>query len=78
MGGEVRALTIRSGRVAGVALAGGLELASSAVILCTGTFLGGRLYRGEERLIGGRVGEASALRLAEQLREALPMARLKT
>ena len=38
-----------------------------------------RLFRGEERLTGGRIGEASAQALAAQLREAaLPMARLKT
>ena len=37
------------------------------------------LFRGEERIVGGRIGEASAQRLAEQLRDAaLPMARLKT
>jgi tRNA uridine 5-carboxymethylaminomethyl modification enzyme len=49
------------------------------VVLATGTFLGGRLFRGEERFEGGRVNESSAIRLAEQLRElALPMGRLKT
>lgn len=37
------------------------------------------MYRGDERFEGGRIGEASAHLLAEQLREAsLPMARLKT
>jgi hypothetical protein len=42
-------------------------------------FLGGTLFRGEERLTGGRIGEQSALKLAEQVRGAgLPMARLKT
>jgi tRNA uridine 5-carboxymethylaminomethyl modification enzyme len=55
------------------------ELRAAAVILCTGTFLGGRLFRGEERFEGGRIGESSAQRLAARLREAaLPMARLKT
>jgi len=52
---------------------------AGAVVLATGTFLGGRLFRGEERMEGGRIGEAGAHRLAEQLRRAnLPMARLKT
>src|SRR5690606_21454698 len=55
------------------------RLEARAVILCTGTFLGGTLFRGEERMVGGRIGEASARKLAEQVREAdLPMARLKT
>ncbi len=52
---------------------------AAAVILATGTFLGGKLFRGEERLVGGRIGESAALKLAQQIRGAgLPMARLKT
>ncbi|MCZ8018942.1 tRNA uridine-5-carboxymethylaminomethyl(34) synthesis enzyme MnmG [Novosphingobium sp.] len=77
--GEAAALRLSGSRVAGIDLADGTTLAARAVVLCTGTFLGGVLFRGEERIVGGRIGEASAQRLAEQLREAaLPMARLKT
>lgn len=77
--GEATELLISNNRVTGVRLADGSELRAAAVVLCTGTFLGGTLFRGEERLTGGRVGEASAHRLAAQLREAsLPLARLKT
>ena len=77
--GEAAELTLQSGRVTGLVLADGTKLSAQAVILCTGTFLGGTLFRGEERLIGGRIGESSAQKLAVQLREAhLPMARLKT
>nr|WP_294811833.1 tRNA uridine-5-carboxymethylaminomethyl(34) synthesis enzyme MnmG [uncultured Sphingomonas sp.] len=77
--GEADALELAGGRIAGARLADGTLLAGSAVVLATGTFLGGRIYRGEEREFGGRVGEASATRLAEQLRAlTLPMARLKT
>lgn len=77
--GEVAALILKGDRVGGVILADGTQLASGAVILCTGTFLGGRLFRGEERFDGGRIGESGAKQLAEQLRGAgLPMARLKT
>ena len=66
-------------RVAGLVLGDGSIITSTAVVLATGTFLGGKLFRGEERLDGGRVGEASAMRLAQQLRGAdLPIARLKT
>ncbi|ABD24585.1 glucose inhibited division protein A [Novosphingobium aromaticivorans DSM 12444] len=79
VGGEVAALRLEQGRVTGVDLADGTALAGRAVVLCTGTFLGGRLFRGEERMDGGRIGEDSAHRLAAQLRDAeLPMARLKT
>ena len=77
--GEAAALIIESGRVAGLELADGSRLTSRAVILCTGTFLGGTLFRGEERYTGGRMGEQSAQRLSAQMREAsLPMGRLKT
>ncbi len=77
--GEAAALRMRGGSVVGIELASGDALEASAVVLCTGTFLGGRLFRGEERMEGGRIGESAAHRLAAQLRAAdLPMARLKT
>lgn len=77
--GEAEALVLEGDRIAGVMLADGMTLSARAVVIATGTFLGGRIFRGEEREVGGRVGEASATRLAEQLRAlSLPMARLKT
>ena len=77
--GEASELIFDGGRVRGVVTGGGDRLEAAAVILCTGTFLGGTLFRGEERIVGGRIGEASAQRLASQMRGAnLPMARLKT
>jgi tRNA uridine 5-carboxymethylaminomethyl modification enzyme len=77
--GEVVELRLQHGRVAGATLADGTQISASAVVLCTGTFLGGRLFRGGEQHEGGRVGEQAASRLAQQLRDAaLPMARLKT
>lgn len=77
--GEASALILEGGVVAGLSLADGRDLAARAVVLCTGTFLGAELFRGEERFQGGRIGENSAKALAAQLREAaLPMARLKT
>lgn len=76
---EAAGLLISNGAVSGLELADGSRLSASAVILCTGTFLGGTMFRGEERMTGGRLGEASAQRLAVQLRDTrLPMARLKT
>lgn len=80
--GEAAALLFANGydqRISGLELSDGSTLRAQSVILATGTFLGGKLFRGEERLTGGRIGESSALRLAEQIRGAgLPMARLKT
>ncbi|MFN3468509.1 MAG: tRNA uridine-5-carboxymethylaminomethyl(34) synthesis enzyme MnmG [Novosphingobium sp.] len=79
IGGEAAALHMEQDRAAGIDLADGTRLLGRAVVLCTGTFLGGRLFRGEERMDGGRIGEDSAHQLARQLRAAdLPMARLKT
>ncbi len=78
--GEVAALCHgANGAISGVLLADGREISARALILATGTFLGGRLFRGEEVRDGGRIDEAGASRLAAQMREAaLPMARLKT
>ncbi len=77
--GEAAFLLFDGDRVAGIALDDGSEIRAGAVVLCTGTFLGGTLFRGEERFTGGRIGESSAQQLARQLRNAeLPMARLKT
>jgi tRNA uridine 5-carboxymethylaminomethyl modification enzyme len=77
--GEAAALVLEGGKVAGLELADGTILTAARVVLCTGTFLGGVLFRGEERYEGGRIGENAAKRLAAQLRGAeLPMARLKT
>ena len=77
--GEAAELLMVGGRVCGLILGDGAQITAQAVVLCTGTFLGGTLFRGEERMTGGRIGEASAQRLAAQMREAaLPMARLKT
>ena len=77
--GEAAALSIEDASARGIKLADGTRIKAKAVILCTGTFLGGTLFCGEERLIGGRTGEGAAHRLAAQLRDlALPVARLKT
>ena len=77
--GEVIELILERDRCCGVVLANGDRLLARAVVLATGTFLGGTLFRGDERLNGGRSGEGGANRLAAQLRAlGLPVARLKT
>lgn len=77
--GEAAALRLSAGVLDGIVLRDETPLSSARVVLCTGTFLGGVLYRGSERMCGGRIGEDAATVLAAQLREAaLPMARLKT
>jgi tRNA uridine 5-carboxymethylaminomethyl modification enzyme len=66
-------------RVAGCRTATGLEFRSTAVVLTTGTFLGGRIHIGETQLEGGRAGDPPSNVLAARLR-AMPftVARLKT
>lgn len=77
--GEAVRLILDGVSAGGVVLADGRLIEAKAVILCTGTFLGGRMFRGEERMEGGRIGERGATALAEQLYSAeLPMTRLKT
>ncbi|HEX8308393.1 MAG TPA: tRNA uridine-5-carboxymethylaminomethyl(34) synthesis enzyme MnmG [Allosphingosinicella sp.] len=77
--GEAAALRLDGRRVAGLELADGRSFESKAVILATGTFLGGKLHFGRTSRAGGRIGERSASALAVQLRELrLPLARLKT
>ncbi len=66
-------------RVLGVALDGARELGAARVVLCTGTFLGGLMHVGDERVSGGREGAAASLGLGASLAAAgLTMVRLKT
>ena len=77
--GEAAELAFDGRTLTGVVLADGRMLRGRAVVLATGTFLGGRLFCGEARSEGGRSGERAATRLGVQLREiGLPIARLKT
>ncbi len=77
--GEAVALILERDRASGIVLADGATIDARAIVLATGTFLGARLFRGDERDEGGRIGERAAKPLAAQLRARdLPMARLKT
>ena len=62
-----------------VVLADGREVEADAVVLTTGTFLGGVLHTGTRMSPGGRVGEAPATALSQSLREfGFRLVRLKT
>ncbi len=77
--GEVVDIEIAAGRVAAVRLADGTRLPSAAVVLTTGTFLGGVVHIGEERHPAGRIGDPAAARLAARIRDlGLAVGRLKT
>ncbi len=69
----------RPRRLAGVRLGDGSEIAADAVVVTTGTFLGGVLHTGSSRTPGGRVGEAPASKLSESLAAlGFRLQRLKT
>ncbi|URW75281.1 tRNA uridine-5-carboxymethylaminomethyl(34) synthesis enzyme MnmG [Sphingomonas donggukensis] len=77
--GEAADLVVRGGRVGGLLLGDGTVIDAHAVVLATGTFLGGRIFRGDEREAGGRTGERAATMLGQRLRAMdLPIARMKT
>jgi tRNA uridine 5-carboxymethylaminomethyl modification enzyme len=76
--GEAEGLLLQGDCVGGVQVSG-RPVVAKAVILATGTFLGGKLHFGMTNCAGGRVGERAATQLAGQLRALdLPLARLKT
>ncbi|MEQ1547107.1 MAG: tRNA uridine-5-carboxymethylaminomethyl(34) synthesis enzyme MnmG [Chakrabartia sp.] len=65
--------------VTGLMLEDGRAFSADAIVLATGTFLNAKMFCGEAQTTGGRVGEASAIKLGAQLRALnLPVARLKT
>ncbi len=77
--GLVDGLIVEGDAVRGVVAADGSEYFARRVILATGTFLGGKTFRGEVVAAEGRFGEAPAIGLAHALRAlGFPTRRLKT
>lgn len=72
-------LIVEGTRVVGVKTQMGLSFVAKAVVLTTGTFLGGKIHIGLENYSGGRAGDPASIALADRLRE-LPFRidRLKT
>src|SRR5271163_2377645 len=69
----------RDGRVCGVVLGDGREIAAGRVVLTTGTFLNGLIHIGEEKIAAGRVGDPPSHGLARTLaRAGFTLGRLKT
>ena len=65
--GEAADLVVEDGRVAGVVTVSGDVIRATAVVIASGTFLNGRLFRGEERWAGGRLDDYPSTRLADRL-----------
>ena len=67
------------GRIAGVVTADGREFGAKAVIVCTGTFLGGKIFIGDDVTVSGPAGMPPACELGENLRKmGFPVRRFKT
>jgi len=77
--GEADELIVSNGRVTGIRLGEGRELAAGAVVITTGTFLRGLIHLGEKNWLAGRVGEAPAMGLSASFERAgFKLGRLKT
>ena len=77
--GMAARLIIEPNRVVGVETEEDQSFYAKHVILTVGTFLNGKIYIGNKRTKGGRVGDEPSIVLADQLREIAPRTgRLKT
>jgi tRNA uridine 5-carboxymethylaminomethyl modification enzyme len=67
------------GALSGLVLLDGHTIAAGRVVITTGTFLGGLIHIGAEKIPAGRVGEAPSQGLSQTLRRAgFALGRLKT
>lgn len=77
--GEVVDVLVERGRVRGVVTRSGVVYEGQAVVLCTGTYLRGRIHVGEVNFAGGPQGQRPALGLSGALkRMGLRLGRFKT
>ncbi len=66
-------------RITGVRLLDGREFSARAVVVTTGTFLQALMHVGDEKSVGGRLGDAAATGLSHSLRElGFTLGRFKT
>lgn len=76
---RVTDIVTEDNKVIGVKTAIGLEIQTSSVIICTGTFPRGKTHIGDHIASGGRFGEPAAVEISESMeRLNLPLLRLKT
>jgi tRNA uridine 5-carboxymethylaminomethyl modification enzyme len=75
----VEDLLVEGDRVCGLRTASDAEIHADAVVITTGTFLGGVIHIGDERTPAGRMGDPPALGLSRRLRGmGFAVGRLKT
>jgi tRNA uridine 5-carboxymethylaminomethyl modification enzyme len=76
---EAEDIIVHNGAVAGIRTTLGEEFTARAVIVCTGTFLGGQLHFGMKTVAGGRGGDAPSVALVDTYRRlGIETGRMKT
>ncbi len=72
-------ITVEGSRVVGVRLEDGEAIGCGAVVVATGTFLGGLIHIGDKKIQAGRIGENAAYRLSDSFAQlGFELGRLKT
>jgi tRNA uridine 5-carboxymethylaminomethyl modification enzyme len=75
----IKDLKISNNQIKGIILENDDVYLSKSVVLTTGTFLGGIIHIGDEKISAGRIGDKSSVILSKKIRQlGLPMGRLKT
>ena len=75
----VENIIIKNSEVSGIVFKNGESLSCKSIVLTTGTFLGGLIYIGSEKIPAGRLGEKPVLGLSKNLQDlGLKLGRLKT
>ncbi len=77
--GTVKDLRIVDDVIKGIVLNNDISIKAKSVVLTTGTFLGGVIHIGNDRIQAGRIGDEPSNHLSEKIRKLnLPIGRLKT
>ena len=77
--GTIKDIKVEDGKINGVILEDNAVYKAKSVVLTTGTFLGGIIHIGNERIAAGRIGDRSSDILSKKIRQLkLPIGRLKT
>jgi tRNA uridine 5-carboxymethylaminomethyl modification enzyme len=72
-------IVVENGRVAGIRTEQGEVITCQAVVVATGTFLGGLIHIGEKKIRAGRMGDSAAYKLSDSFRQlGFELGRLKT
>ena len=77
--GTIKDIIVQNSQIKGVILDDDTVYKSKSVVLTTGTFLGGIIHIGDQRISAGRIGDKSSDILSRKIRQLnLPIGRLKT